>query len=160
MYSGIIQKDINVSATKASSNGRTIIVKGASPWVSNNYTTYASGNIKNIDTSAPGQAIITFVDNITNTSTLFYDCPNLTYIDLSNFDTSIITDMTFMFNGDSNLTTVNGIIDMKSVINEQYDFMFYGCPKVTGLKFKNPAYAQYGFEKTTGLSSSQYTIVS
>ena len=42
--------------------------------------------------------------------------------------------------------------------------MFASCPKLTGVKIKNPPSIYYTdkatFEKVTGLNSSQYTIVS
>ena len=75
-------------------------------------------------------------------------------LDLSNFDTSKVEDMNTMFYGCSNLTTIKGVIDMKSCTS--YDYMFNDCPKLTGAKIKNPPANFDG----AGLSSSQYTIVS
>ena len=85
---------------------------------------------------------------------MFYNCPNLTSLDLSNFDTSNVNDMGHMFMDCSGLTTIKGVIDMKSCT--EYGLMFYDCPKLSGVKIRNPP---AGFDGA-GLSSSQYTIVS
>lgn len=85
---------------------------------------------------------------------MFQNCSNLTSLDLSSFDTSKMENMNSMFNNCSNLTTIKGTIDMKSC---KYCYnMFYNCPKLTGVKIRNPP---AGFDGA-GLSSSQYTIVS
>jgi hypothetical protein len=73
--------------------------------------------------------------------------------------------MSYMFSGCKNLTTIKGVIDMKSctnygtIIHEiigKDSRMFSGCRKLKGVKIKNPP---SGFDGA-GLSSSQYTIVS
>ena len=85
---------------------------------------------------------------------MFYHCDSLTSLDLSNFDTSNVTEMGEMFYYCHNLTTIKGIIDMKSCT--KWNYMFYNCPKLTGVKIKNPPSEFSG----AGLSASQYTIVS
>ena len=40
---------------------------------------------------------------------MFYGCSNLTSLDLSNFDTSNVTNMTYMFRGCVNLKTITMI---------------------------------------------------
>lgn len=92
--------------------------------------------------------------NVTTMLNMFYDCVGLTTLDVSNFDTSNVVDMMGMFINCSNLTTIKGIIDMKSC--ECYVDMFYNCPKLKGVKIKNPP---SGFELYSGLFRSQYTIV-
>ena len=100
--------------------------------------------------------------NVTDMGGMFYNCPKLTSLDLSNFNTSNVTSMQSMFYECSNLTTIKGIIDMKSCtdygsIKNGYDnLMFHNCPKLSGVKIKNPPSGFNG----AGLSSSQYTIVS
>lgn len=47
-----------------------------------------------------------------NMSYMFDGCTNLTQLDLSNFDTSNVTDMSYMFNGCSNLTATLIIMNM------------------------------------------------
>lgn len=92
--------------------------------------------------------------NVTEMHNMFDSCSKLTSVDISNFDTSNVTKMWKMFYGCSNLTTIKGVIDMKSC--EDYEDMFYNCPKLTGVKIKNPP---AGFESVSGLSKSQYTVI-
>ena len=92
---------------------------------------------------------------VTNMMETFEVCDKLTSIDLSNWDTSNVTNMISMFNFCDSLTTIKGIIGMKSCTN--YHGMFYICPKLKGVKIKNPP---VDFESKTGLSSSRYIIVS
>ena len=92
---------------------------------------------------------------VTKMNDMFDVCFSLTSIDLSSFDTSNVTNMAGMFNFCESLTTIKGIIDMRSCTD--YRGMFYICSKLKGVKIKNPP---VDFESETGLSSSQYTIVS
>ena len=66
-----------------------------------------------------------------------------------------VKDMQDMFGNCSSLTTIKGIIDMKSC--KYYMDMFDRCPRLTGVKIKNPP---VDFESKSRLSKSQYTIVS
>lgn len=88
-----------------------------------------------------------------STNYMFYFCP-LETIDLSNIDTSNVENMAGMFSICRNLTTIRGILDMKSCT--EYTDMFDSCISLSGVKIKNPP---AGFDGA-GLSSSQYTIVS
>ena len=106
-------------------------------------------NLTQIDLSNFDTSNITFMPD------MFALCPNLTTIDLSGFDTSKVTNMSFMFYKCSNLTTIKGVIDMKSC--KYYERMFTNCTNLKNVKIKNPP---SGFESESGLSSSQYTIVS
>ena len=92
---------------------------------------------------------------VTGMNWMFDGCSNITSLDLSNFNTSNATNMIMMFENCSKLTTIKGIIDMKSCT--EYKGMFNNCPKLSGVKIKNPP---ADFESKTELSSSQYTIVS
>ena len=63
---------------------------------------------------------------LTNTSSLFYDCKNITSLDLSHFNTEHITNMSLMFGGCESLTELNLInFNTKSVIKMRH--MFSGC---------------------------------
>ena len=95
------------------------------------------------------------ISKVTNMNSMFSDCRLLTSLDLSNWDTSKVTDMSFMFYLCNSLEHIEGIIDMKSCIS--YDRMFNQCPKLFGVKIKNPP---DDFESETHLNSSQYEIVS
>ena len=92
--------------------------------------------------------------NVGNTYSMFSDCRSLTSLDLTSFDTSKVRNMSYMFYNCTRLTTIKGVIDMKSC--EYCGNMFTNCPKLRGVKIKNPPEDFDG----AGLSSSQYTIVS
>ena len=49
---------------------------------------------------------------------MFYECSGLTKIDLSNFNTNNVTDMSHMFSGCKNLTKKNIITNDKKLLNE------------------------------------------
>ena len=101
-------------------------------------------NLSNFDTS-----------KVTDMRWMFNECYKLTTLDLSSFDTSKVKHMNCMFWGCNNLTTIKGVIDMKSC--EFCDNMFLDCFKLKDVKIKNPP---SDFEKYSGLSKSQYTVVS
>ena len=86
---------------------------------------------------------------------MFENCFSLAKLDLSSFDTSKVENINEMFSKCSNLTTIEGVIDMKSC--EYYKNMFHNCPKLRDVKIKNPP---DNFESMSGLSKSQYTVVS
>ena len=134
------------------SKKQVFVVKGFSPWF---YPSWIYMHHANIDESVPGQATVTYDKELTDMPFMFYDCYKLTKLDLSNFDTSNVEDMCAMFINCSNLTTIKGIIDMKSC-KYFYEDMFHNYPKLKDVKIKNPP---DGFESLSGLSKSQYTVV-
>ncbi len=67
-----------------------------------------------------------------------------------------VTIMCSMFEDCPKLTTIKGVIDMKSCTDDNYEGMFENCHKLAGVKIKNPP---ADFESKTGLSSSQYIVV-
>ena len=72
---------------------------------------------------------------VTDMSAMFYGMSNLTSLNLSNFDTSRVTDMSSMFTFMSNLTTLNlSNFDTSNVTN--MDNMFQGL-KLTSLNLSN-----------------------
>ena len=89
---------------------------------------------------------------------MFQSCSALTTLDISNWDTSKVTDMSIMFSSCRSLTTIKGIIDMKSCTS--YDDMFYGCYKLTGVKIKNPPSGITATSGIGGLAAGKYEIVS
>ena len=93
--------------------------------------------------------------NVDDMECMFGDCTSLTTLDLSNFDTSKVKNMSYMFKNCYNLTTIKGVIDMKSC--KWCTDMFNNCPKLKGVKIKNPP-TEFN-EHWVGLSKSQYTIV-
>lgn len=92
--------------------------------------------------------------SVTDMSGMFYNCSSLAELDISNFDTSGINNMLYMFYNCSNLTTIHGVIDMKSCL--RYGGMFLHCDKLKNIKIKNPP----GIFSGEGLSEDQYIIVS
>ena len=63
---------------------------------------------------------------------MFDNCTSLTSLDISNFDTSKATDMSWMFSGCTSLTSLNlNNLNTSSVIN--IEGMFEGCRKLTAL---------------------------
>ena len=93
--------------------------------------------------------------NVDDMECMFGDCTSLTALDLSNFDTSKVKNMSYIFKNCYNLTTIKGVIDMKSC--KWCTDMFKNCPKLKGVKIKNPP-TEFN-EHWVGLSKSQYTIV-
>ena len=111
---------------------------------------------------------------------MFDDCRSLATLNLSNFDTSRVSDMRTMFMGlnpDSwpesanKLEFIDGVFDLNSAKNilpnanqPGYLYMFSNCPKLSGVKIKNPPQAYYDnkeqFESDIGLTPDQYEIVS
>ena len=73
---------------------------------------------------------------VTNMSQMFSDMSNLTTLNLSNFDTSQVTNMQDMFYGMSNLTTLNlSNFDTSNVTN--MESMFRDMSKLTTLNLSN-----------------------
>ena len=89
---------------------------------------------------------------------MFEYCHSLTTLDVSKWDTSNVTDMSYMFYDCSNLTTITGVIDMKSCTS--YHNMFTGCTKLTGVKIKNPPSGITATSGIGGLAAGKYEIVS
>ena len=70
---------------------------------------------------------------VTNMGYMFYNCSNLTSLDLSGFDTQRVSEMNSMFFGCSKLTTIFVSADKFVVENvTQSDNMFSFCDKLSG----------------------------
>jgi len=92
---------------------------------------------------------------------MFFGCSKLTSIDFSNIDTSSVKYMGSMFKFCQKLTTISGVIDMKSCLN--FEYMFFECPKISGLKIKNPpeefmTFNSAGYNKAY-LNAKQFEVV-
>ena len=73
---------------------------------------------------------------VTNMSFMFFNMPNLTTINLSNFDTSKVTNMSYMFQDVSKLTTLNlSNFDTSKVTN--MNSMFAGMSNLATLNLSN-----------------------
>ena len=74
--------------------------------------------------------------HVTDMSYMFQDCSGLTSLDLTKFDTSKVTDMRDMFNGCSGLTSLDVTnFDTKNVTDMRD--MFKNCSGLTGLDVTN-----------------------
>ena len=74
--------------------------------------------------------------NVTNMRDMFYNCSLLTTLDLSNFDTSNVTNMSNMFYGCSKLTTLNLSSFNTSKVTNMSN-MFGYCSSLTTLDLSN-----------------------
>ena len=73
---------------------------------------------------------------VKNMNHMFYNCSSLISLDLFNFDTSKVMDMEYMFYGCSSLPSLNlNNFDTSNVTNMQ--FMFYGCSSLTSLNLSS-----------------------
>ena len=71
-------------------------------------------------------------ENINSTENMFKECIGITEINLSNFDTSLITSMDSMFEGCKSLTSLD-LSNFKTSSLKRMIFMFSGCESLTSL---------------------------
>ena len=94
---------------------------------------YGFAQCKNL-TEVSGNNLVTSktFENVTDMADMFYNCSNLTSLDVSGFDTSKVTNMSAMFYSCSNLTSldVSGF-DTSNVTTMSY--MFDRCSNLTSL---------------------------
>ena len=75
-------------------------------------------------------------DNIINCRNMFFKCSNISEIDLSNFNTSQVTNMDYMLYGCSSLTSLN-LSNFNTLQVTNMDSMFRGCSLLTSLNLSN-----------------------
>ena len=91
---------------------------------------------------------------VTNMNSMFYGCSKLTSLDLSSFDTSNVTDMYQMFWSNSSLTSLDlSNFDTSNVTN--MSSMFYNCGSLTSLNLSN-----FNTSSVTDMSSMFYSCSS
>ena len=73
---------------------------------------------------------------IIDCSFLFYNLSNIIKIDLSYFNTSLVTNMRSMFNGCSSLISLN-LNNFNTSLVTNMSFMFYGCSSLKSLNLNN-----------------------
>ena len=123
----------NVDSFNRAFQGCTYLteIKGIENWYTSNVTNmwYMFYNCSNL-TSLDVSGFDT--SNVTTMSQMFYGCSGLTSLDVSGFDTRNVTTMASMFNGCSGLSSldVSGF-DTSKVTDISY--MFYNCNKLTSL---------------------------
>ena len=89
---------------------------------------------------------------VTNMSYMFFYSRGLTSLDLSNFNTSAVTDMTRMFNGCSNLTSVTFGLQADVSKVTSYSDMFYGITTTGTLYYDG----DYDFSKIIEVKPSTW----
>ena len=106
-----------------------VYINGISKDISScNKTCILDENINNIT--------LKFNEDIETCSNMFYNCENITYLDLSHLDASKIISMRNMFNRCTNLEEINfGNIDSSSV--EDMSGLFSYCSKLTSINLSN-----------------------
>ena len=91
---------------------------------------------------------------VTDMSFMFYGCSGITSIDLSSFDTNKVTDMSFMFYGCGSLISLNlSSFDTSQVIN--MSGMFHGCSGITSIDLSS-----FDTNKVTDMSFMFYNCSS
>ena len=68
---------------------------------------------------------------------MFYDCSELTTIDVSNFDTNNVTDMRKMFKDCNGLTNISGLENLNTSKVTDMSDMFNGCSNLTTIDLRN-----------------------
>ena len=90
--------------------------------------------------------------NVTDMSYMFNGCSSLTSLDVSNFDTSNVTNMSSMFGDCSKLTNLDlSNFDTSKVKNMLG--MFYRCSSLTSLDLRN-----FDFSKVTSYNNMFYNV--
>ena len=72
---------------------------------------------------------------------MFYNCKDITEIDLTKFDTSLVTDISYMFALCESLKSLN-VDNLNTAKVETFENMFYNCKGLTSLNlesFSNPS---------------------
>lgn len=91
---------------------------------------------------------------VTDMSYMFDSSISLTSIDLTNWDTNKVTDMGWMFHYCSNLTNVKGSLDMRSCRNIEHMFDLCGRARI---RLKNVP-KNLDFNSVGGTQGNQYII--
>ena len=98
-------------------------------------TFYSSGTLY-FDELNINHVEIIMSDYVESYSYMFNGCNSITKIDLSNFDTSQVTNMYGMFNGCSSLTSLNLSNFDTSQVTDMYG-MFYNCKNLEYINLQN-----------------------
>ena len=109
----------------------SVIAYGAEPWYNSDYWPDVS---KVSDLTTINDGVKFSVKNVTDTSSMFYDCSSLTSLDLLNFDTSNVIGMDSMFSSCSSLTSLDlSNFDTSKVTGMIY--MFHSCFNLSTLDY-------------------------
>ena len=98
-------------------------------------------------------------ETLLSTAFMFFNCQSLTSIDLSNIDTSSVTDMRIMFSGCSNLTNLDlSNFDMSNVT--LMISMFSRCSSLTSLKIGSSVSSYSNVTNSSALFDNCKNLVS
>jgi len=89
---------------------------------------------------------------------MFNSCTSLTTVKINNWDTSKVTNMKKMFSDCTNLSTIEGVLDLKSC--NDYEDMFLSCNNITSIKVKNLPTDIDTFCRKARISKDKVTVVS
>ena len=97
---------------------------------------------------------------VTDMSFMFYNCSSLTSLDVSNFDTSQVTNMSSMFYYCSSLTSLDVSNFNTSKVTDMSN-MFYNCSKLSGnITISNPNIKSYSrmFSYCSVISPAKFVV--
>ena len=97
---------------------------------------------------------IEWKNSITNCSFMFHQCKDITFIDLSDFNSYQVEDMHAMFSGCESLISLNLSNLNTSKVNTMWD-MFYGCSSLISLDVSN-----FDTSQVTDMTSMFYNCIS
>lgn len=97
------------------------------------------------------------VTKLVSTNSAFASMVKLKTLDISNWDTSNIIDMAYIVAYCPNLTTINGVFDLRSCT--RYGGMFQNCNKLTSVKVKNLPTDIDTFCATAAIPKSKVIVV-
>ena len=105
------------------------------------FKTYAPTSLKEVFYNCTSLETISGLEylntaNITDMSSMFYGCSNLTSLNLTKFDTKNVSSMYFMFYGCSNLTSLN-LTNFNTKNVKDMNGMFGDCTHLTSLDITN-----------------------
>ena len=110
------------------------------------YTSMGVNNSENIISWDDGSNNVTYISTQKNLQkvrgnsncySLFYSCSKINIIDISNFDTSQVTNMGNLFSGCSALTKIYGLNKIDTGNTYRLSYMFYNCSKLKSLDLSN-----------------------
>lgn len=96
-----------------------------------------------------------------NCSTMFYYYQFISSIDFSNFDTSKVTDMSYMFYNCKSLTSITGLENFNTSKVNDMGYMFYSCSRLSGeITIMNPNITSYFnmFYECSTDAGSKFTV--
>ena len=116
--------------------GTNTLVKSWDNLLAEGDITFTDGQLKVANNGLAGDLVCGSVEGLTSLQRTFYSCIKLTSIDLSNLDTSNVTNMVDMFRGCSSLTSLDiSGFDTSKVTNMAT--MFDRCSKLISLDLSN-----------------------